>query len=145
MKDELRYELTQTIKYAHKGDQVEASFVTLNAPSSKNMTECAYLKQAFFRALPKDQGDTESATGKEAEIDADAVMMIIAMSPDVDLAKVMISSKKLLTSGVALVDGEEKLTVPIADQLSNDDLEKMTGEYLANFILASALQRLNKN
>ena len=144
MQKEFDYELTSSIEYANKGETAEASFIKLLSPTSKNMTECAFLKQAFFRALPKDKEVDESGKGQENEIDADSVMMIIAMSNDVDLGGVMIAAKKLFTSGVAMVDGETKLTVPLADQLSNEDLEKMTGTYLANFILASALRTLNK-
>ena len=40
-----------------------------------------------------------------------------------------------------MIDGEVKVTKPILDEMSNDDLEGMLGEYLANFILRSVLSK----
>lgn len=145
MKKEITYPLEQTLPYAKAGVLTEGTFVTLSAPTSKNMTECAFLKQAFFRALPKVTPDDVSDDSGSDEVTGAGVMAIITMSKDVDLAGVLITARELFTSGVALVDGEVKLTKPLLDAMSQDDLEAMTGEYMANFILASALQKLKKS
>jgi len=146
MTTEVNYTLSTPIEYAYRGEQVEGTFVTMKAPTSRNMSECAALKQAFFRALPQD--DTVEADAREegeAEITGEGIMTLITMSKDVELATVLVTGRELLTSGVALVEGEEKLTKPLLDKISQDDLEGMVGEYMANFILASALQRLKKS
>lgn len=148
MKTEITYTLQTPIKYAHKGEQEEGSFVILKAPTSRNMKECADLKQAFFRALPKpgSSGENDSTVDTEDEgIPGDAIMAMIMVSNDVELATVLATGRELLTSGVALVEGEEKLTKPLLDSMSADDLEGMIGEYMGNFILASALQRLSRS
>lgn len=142
MDTQITYELEQPIEYAKGGDLEEAKFITLSAPTSRNMAELAFLKQAFFRALPKDGAvEAEQEGDGEAKLTGDAVMTLITMS-DVDLSSVLATGRELLTSGVALVGGEQKLTKPLADNLSMDDLGNMIGEYMANFILASALRRL---
>lgn len=145
MENEFDFELTTNFEYAHKGDMRTAQLIRFAAPTSKNMTECAFLKQAFFRALPTDDRGADQQAEKKTEISGDEVIMMLAMSEKVDLAKVLISAKMLFTSGVAMVDGEEKLTSPLADKMSQDDLENAAGKYMANFILASALRKLNQS
>ena len=141
-KKEIMYPLEQPLTYAKAGVQVEGSFIALTAPTSKNMTECAFLKQAFFRSLPKTRPEDREEVSEAPEITGAGVITLITMSKDVDLSGVLLTAKELFTSGVALVDGEVKLTKPLLDSMSQDDLEAMTGEYMANFILASALRKL---
>jgi len=139
-------DLSQPIEYAKGGELEAGTFITMDPPSSRNMTECAALKQAFFRALPKDGTvETDDTDSNSAEITGEAIMTLITMSKDVELGTVLLLAKELLTSGVAKVEGEVKLTKPLFDNLSQDDVELLVGEYMANFILASALQRLKKS
>ena len=145
MKKEIIYQLTQNLPYAQAGEMIEGKSITLTAPTSKNMTECAFLKQAFFRALPKVTAETSPGTADAGEVTGDGVMALITMSPDVSLSSVLLTARELFASGLALVDGEQRLNKPLLDALSPDDLEAMTGEYMANFILASALQKLKKS
>jgi len=139
-------ELDAPLEYAQKGEMLTGTFITLLAPTSKNMNECATLKQAFFRALPKSGSATMEVedSDQDSDVTGDAVMTMISMSQDVELASVLVTGRELLTSGVALIEGEEKLTKPLADKLSQDDLEKLVGEYIATFIIASALRKAKK-
>ena len=57
------------------------------------------------------------------------------------MAKILLSAVELFKSGVAYIEGEAKVTRPVLDEMSNDDLEGMLGEYLANFILRSVLNK----
>lgn len=144
----ITYELKVSVPYHDKGEVVEGQFITLSAPSSRNLSECADLKQAFFRAMPKDEAGREGSPLSEADknndITGDAIMMLISMSPEVELKKVLLTARELFSSGVAKIDGETKVTKPILDSFSQDDLEDMTGMYLANFILASVLKKMKK-
>lgn len=148
MKKEVEYELKSgELEYGRGGDLTSSGFITLTAPTSKNLVECAQLKQAFFRALNSQRGESEAEKKEDdpdVEINGELVMNMIAMSSDTELAEVLLTAKKLLTSGVAKVGGEEKLTVPLIDQLSLEDLEGLVGTYLVNFILASVLETLKK-
>lgn len=145
MDNTIRYELTKPLEYALKGDLQTASFIELRAPTSRNMTECAALKQAFCRALP----DTENATdsdreGKEvSEITGQDIMGLILRSKDVELITVLLHARKLF-SNVGFIDGEVRLNNLLMDDIDPDDFENMVGEYLARFTLASMLQRMNK-
>lgn len=143
------FSLTSPIEYMYNGEVVEGQFITLMPPTSKNITECADLKQAFFRALPKDTGDTEEVTeedkkNSEGELNGEAIMGLIAMSNNVDLSKVLLTARELFASGIAKIDGETRVNKPMLNNMSLDDLEAMAGEYLVNFILASALKKMSQ-
>jgi len=140
--EDVYYTLIEPLPYAHKGDEVEGSFITLLPPTSRNMKECAFLKQAFFRAIPRDVEPDEAET--DDPVTGEQIMMLILMSQEVDLAPVLAHGRELLTSGRALVDGEAKLTKPLMDKISQADLEGMVGDYMANFILASELRKMKK-
>lgn len=147
---EFDHELQVPFDYAYKGETTKANFITLKAPSVKTPHR-ADLKQCFFRALgggdthtdnPQPPVDTEAKqelpTGSE-------VIQLIAMSKDVKLSAFLEFGKTLLSSGVALVDGETKLTKPLIDMMNPDELEEMLGGYVSNFILAFAFKKLNAN
>lgn len=146
-RNDFSFELTEKFNYGHKGDSVEAQMITFFAPNSKTLTLCADLKQYFFQAMPDSSPDkkTEISESTEVEIDGSGIMMMISGSSKVKLSSVLLTARELFSNKeIALVDGEEKLTQPLLDKISNDDLEDMTGEYMANFILASALRKMNK-
>ncbi len=141
MLKEITYELKQPFGYAHKGNLVEASFLTLSAPTSRNIAECAALKQAFFRALPKESSGSQPQ-GPQAEPRGEDITAMLAASPDVDYASVLLTMRELLPH-IAKIDGEERMTKPLVDSMSPDDLEAVAGVYLLNFILASLLRSQN--
>lgn len=142
------YQLETPVPYAFEGNMIEGTFVTLYPPTSKNIVECAQLKQAFFRSLPKDQNTedvTEDDKSKaEDALTGDAIIALLSMSTEVDLGKIMLTARELFSSGVGKMEGETKLTKPILDKVSFDDLEGMLGAYLVNFILASALRKMKE-
>ena len=140
---EIMHELIKPFKYTPKdsGDQVEAQFIQLSEPSVKQMATCATLKQAFMRVIAKESDSSSDAV--EAP-DTDEVPManriINALyASDTDINVVLLSAKELFKD-VALIDGERKMTVPLLDSMAMEDIEQMTGKYMANFILASVLK-----
>ena len=142
---EFQYVLKQPFTYASKGENVEAKFIELTAPTSKTTHECAALKQAFFRAMSEREGTGETADETDLEVEGSDVMSLIAMSKDVDLPEVLDLGKRLFQMpGIALVDGETKLGNAVVERMSLDDFEDMLGEYMVNFILASSLRRLKE-
>ena len=141
----IEYELKDGLEYAKGGEMVEASFVTLHPPSAKHLTECADLKQAFFRSLPDDDGRELDKSKDLPELDGDAIMTMIAMSRNVELKVVLLTAKQLFKNGVAFLEGEQKMTTPLLEAMSLDDLQSMTGCYMVNFILASSLKKMKDN
>lgn len=145
-KTEFDYPLEVKFNYAYKGDIQEAKFIRLIAPTSKNISQCADLKQAFMRALPTEgRVEEDKETKGLDDLDGESIMMLVSMSKDVSLKSVLISARELFSSGLALVDGETKVTKPILDDMSQDDLENMLGEYYLNFILASWLRKMKNS
>ena len=148
---EFDFVLTQKFSYAHQGQQPSATFVTLKAPTSRNLKECAFLKQAFGRAQAalQDRAAMQSAIteGREAsedtKIEGDDVILMLAASTAVEYGDVLDVAKKLFSSGVAQIEGETKLTSPLIDSMSVEDFEGMLGQYLVNFTLASLLAKTN--
>jgi hypothetical protein len=143
---EFDYALKAPFTYAFNGDDTEATFITLTAPTPKHARECAELKQGFFvaqRSLPDVSDDIELSEAakekKETGLNGDDVLVILAGCKDVDYPRLLEVARKLFTSGIAQVDGETKLTSPLVDKMSLDDFESMTGAFLANFTLASML------
>jgi len=149
---EVIHELIKPFNYTPKnaGEETEASFITLKEPSVKQLTACSTLKQAFMRVIASEatnSGDT-AAVDTDADTDADTDtgamednIMNALYASDEDIAKLFLTAKELFRE-VALVDGEKKVTVPMLDAMCIEDIEKMTGKYMANFILASVLEAL---
>lgn len=149
--EEFDFVLTKKIPYSDDGVEVEGSFIKLTAPSSKQLTNCTELKQAFMRAI----GDMDKKYTKEEiedakkslgdskqDMDGSGIMSTLYMSKNVDMVKVLISAIELFRTGVAEIEGKKELTKPLIDLMSQEDLERMTGEYMANFILRSVLKEM---
>lgn len=146
------HELESPFKYAHKGEELTASFIELRPPTTKNLNECSILKQAVFQSLRsagkgeevRELSEEDKKAAAEESFGSDEIMMILNSSSEVELSVVLATARELFTGkhGVALVDGEERFTKPLFDEMSFEDLENMTGAYLANFILASSLKSM---
>ena len=137
---EKQFDLTKPFEYAFDGDVRSAAFITLLPPTMKQHSQAAALKQSIIRIVTDavrnaDDEDPEDSKKDEA-ITAKMVVTTIYGSGCVEVNVVWEQVRALLKSGVALIDGEQKLTVPLMDKMSPDDFENMAGEYIANFTLA---------
>lgn len=143
MEDSFDFELTKPFKYAHAGEQVEAKFIRFISPSKKQMEHNVFLKEAFFKAVKSMEGKSEKSKIKKEEnetLSGEEVLAMLYMTPDVDMFKVLLSAIELFKTGVAMADGSEKLTQSMIDEISQDDIESMTGQYMINFTIASFLK-----
>ena len=148
MNSEFQFELTQPIKYHANGDDVEATFVTLAAPSYKQMDKCVPLKQAFYRAAASMGDDSEDAVTTEVDVSPDKPsitpeeLISLFYQSDEDMVKIVLYGVELFkVPSIAQVDGSVNMTQPLIEKLSQDDIENMLGQYMINFILASALSK----
>jgi tagatose-1,6-bisphosphate aldolase len=141
---EIIYELKQQIEYAHGGEKEQASFIVLTAPGYEQMRDFVTIKQALLAAINSvsdNSGEAEKPDTDETEEKAskatgsDYVKLLYLWKGD--LQPVMQAAKRMLTSGVATVEGAEPLTVPLLKKISMVDFEGLVGEYLANFIVPS--------
>lgn len=141
--DELNYELKHPFQYAHgKGDVIDANFITLKAPTFKQMDKIVPIKQALVAAINQMQEsvttDGASDTDEDSSITGAQVMQLLYLW-DGNLPGVFINAQELFKSGAALVDGETKLTIPLMEKMTPTDFERMTGEYIACFLAPSLM------
>ncbi len=147
MNTECQFELSKPIKYHAGGEDVEGSFITLVAPSYKQMDKCIPLKQAFYRAavsVSDDSGEVVTETGASSDdpsMTPDGLISLFYQSSE-DMVKIILYGVELFKSnGIAQLEGSVNLTQPLIEKMSQDDLENMLGFYMVNFILASALSK----
>lgn len=144
-KTEIVFDLISPIEYHSKGNVEQSYQLILKAPSNRVGRQGNQLKQGFMRAL-KSLADTSGKveTGKDQEskdITAEEIIEVLQMS-DVDYADYIDTFKSLITNKIAEVTEGVFLTNPMFDSLSIDDTDKMLGEYLESFLLASRLKKL---
>lgn len=149
-KTEHDFYLRVPLSYSSGADQRDATFIRLFAPSSKVSRECAALKQAFLRAIPKEVSASAKAAAKASDSADDLtgsdVIEVLAVSATVDLPDTLEVGKRLLLApNIAKVEGEAKLTSALMDRLDQEDFENMLGEYMANFTIASVLSKTKKD
>lgn len=145
VKDEFEFELTKPIEYHHSGNLETGRLLILKAPSQRNAKERTKLQQGFFRAITSVQntgGDDKKATDN-VEIKGSDIVAIM-LSSSVDMVAFLEDFRRLLTSGVCLIEGRETLTAALYDKLDPDDVDSILGEYLGNFILSSRLKTLQR-
>ncbi len=144
---ELSTPIEVQIKSADGGDTEYASEIVFKSPTSKNLKECAQLKQAFAKAMveagERATDDSKAETDKKVEdITGSDVMQALSVS-SVELEVVWERGMRLLTSGVGnvvLSTGDDKpLSGTVMRNVSVDDIERMVGEYAVFFILKSFL------
>lgn len=135
------FDLTEPIEYSHKGELVQGTSITLYAPKPAQRKKAMKLKQVFFQSLPKSDGSERKTNEKESEIDGNMVLFIVAQS-DADYADFIETGRSLLCDRNAKINDEEYLTTVTVDKLDLDDMETMIGQYVANFIVKSALKAL---
>ena len=139
------FELTKSFKYAFKGEQRDAQFISLFPPTMRQHSQASDLKQSINNIVAKavedagvegseDDDDDDDDDDKEG-IAAKQVVSLIYVSTCIKANVVWEQAKALFKEGVALVDGEQKLTKPLIEKMDPSDFEKLVGEYVANFIL----------
>lgn len=140
----MQYELKHPFEYAYKGDVQTASFIELSAPSYKTMSHFVPIKQAFTSAvqeLTTTMSGTETSDApkdEDSSVDGAQVLAIMYQWKG-EMSAVYLHAEQLFKSGVALVDGETKLTSELLNKMDFSDVESMLGDYIANFIAASLL------
>ncbi len=149
---DLTVNLKHKIDYDYKGEKVEASFVSISPPTVKHIHLTSVLKQAFQVSAVKNNERNKDKYVEEKDDkndskteNSDAVAVIYAGGSDINIKEVMLTAKELMTSGLVLVEGEEKLTKPLCDKLDQEDFEEILGAFLVNFILASLLKNQKKS
>lgn len=152
-KSQFEFTLAQPVKVQKGGEHVEAVLLTLKAPSAAHRRFTNKLKQGFFQALEyhKKSADdrvtssAEPSASAKDEITPDEFMSMMYMS-GVKMEDYFSAFKGLICApGIATIDPGVKVTEAIFDQILDDDVDRLMGEYLVNFFVASMMSRLNKS
>lgn len=141
---EIIYNLEDSFEYAFQGESKTAGFISLSKPIMKQHFEAAQLQQSIMKMIRKEYSDGDGDDVKKeeaADLNGDAVTseMILTLmfcTDSVNINTMFEQAKTLFKSGVALIDGEQKLTSSLIYKMSIDDFQNLTGEYIVNFILA---------
>ena len=150
MPDDVMYGLLKPFEYAFKGEMRMAKFITLKAPTVRNISSVAKLKQGFMQAIAGDRNtknyqDKKGVDSKEADLDSltgEMILTMLSMS-NIDYSKYLETALSVFTnSEICSLDGETELGRNLSLKLSFDDLEGVTGEYLRVFILSSVLRMM---
>lgn len=142
MSKEILIELENPIMVTGNGDEAEINIISLEPPTGKIAHLCADIKSAFFSSITNLSTDgAEEAKKDKSEISGKDMIQMMYMS-GTDMKKVIITAKEIIKA-VGLLGGEKVVTQPLVDKMSPDDIENCLGEYMANFILKSALREMN--
>ena len=149
-KSQFDFELTTPIKYQKDGEFHEARVIAVKAPSKKHRKQSIRIKQGFYQAMQYHQANNASSEKAVEEarkkleegdetITGQEIMMMLYMS-DVDIERFDEAFDKLLLSpGICMVDDAVQLTTPILDELSEEDTDRLLGEYMENFFVGSMM------
>ncbi len=140
--EEITFQLKKHIHYSYEGEEIFGKFIILYSPTKKQMKECVFLKQAFFRAANSIKSDGTEDKDQTQEIKGQDIISLL-YSSDADMHKVLLSGIALLKSGAAKIEGVKDMTSPMIEEMGHDDLENIIGEYIANFIVASLMNENN--
>ena len=141
-----QYELPDPIEYSVKGEQTFGSSITFYAPKPAQRKKTTKLKQTFFQSLPRgnESAKPEQAKDETPEITGEAILALVASST-VDYSEFIELGRSLICDRNAKIDDVEFLTTALVDRIDIDILEDMIGQYVANFIVRSALKSLGKS
>lgn len=151
-KKELEFELSEMIQIHHADKQsgtseiLDTNKLILKAPSYNTYDERIRLRQGYMQAVKAlqstikdnvpDQSDSDGDTNDK--ITGEVVINVLYMS-DIEMVPYMKIFEALLLN-VCYVDGKVQLTKTILNKIDLDDLERMLGEYIANFIIPSSMK-----
>ena len=166
MKQEFDFTLEYPISFHHDGEVRQAHIITLRAPSRKHSNLTAKLRQWFAQAIADmqsrgiggdDEVDVDSDSVDEVEADEDvsidddetlieaASAMNILLASNIDYQVFEAKFVKLITCQnpvICTVDGldDVKMTQSIYETFNDSDWEKLVGEYIARFLVSSAMR-----
>lgn len=154
--ESFEYELSYALDYAMDGEMRQGSKLVIFAPNYKIGQYAALIEQEFSKAMfefsktmaamnpgTPDVQQAPPPKSESNEMSAQELQAIITMlfsSADID--KCFVALQKILTfeqagKAMCLVDGLEKLTMPLMEQLKYVDVKNILAMYIENFISTS--------
>ena len=148
-KTEIRVTLSTPIRYSTKGEFKETEILVLKAPTNRVLSQVSFLQQGFMRVIRAEEEKIPSSQIEEIkaennssggdELNGKQMMLAIKASEFVDFQEYANVFRDMLTHNLAFLDGEEKLTKPVLDEIYTHDMDKIMEAYFENFIIASLI------
>ncbi len=151
MSNDITVELTRAIKFTPdgSGELADGDFVILREPTAapRELKICSFLKQQFFimsmevaRNGKEEKDDVVESTDKKTVIAGTEIIYGMYGCQSIDMTKVLEKAKELFKI-VGKIAGAKLLTDHMLNSMYPEDLEKLLGEYMVNFILRSILSK----
>lgn len=145
-KIEFEFNLSVPIKHHKGGESVDCSKLILRAPSANDRRQTTRLKQLFMRAIQSTQknfADQQPIKQKKEQTKLDGVSVTgLLLMSDIDLMECYDQLKIILLNNCAFIENEKPITEFHFNQLADDDLELLLGEYIANFLIPSWMEKM---
>lgn len=143
---EFNHTLKDPFEYGKGGGMKDATFITFRAPKANAVDQCALIEAAFAMAvsslteLAANSNINQEKKKEASELEGGEIIMMLGSCPDVDMAEIYRTAKSIFINGkTATIDDIVQLTGPTYDKISMTDMRMMTGDYIANFLVASYL------
>lgn len=143
------FQLSQSLKYARKGEQEETATIMMHAPSMEVFDEESSLAQLVMGAFadaqrlsgslsPDQIREARENAESEEMMDAESIRMMLYASQNVKFTEIAGAFKRLAVKVCFLAD-DVKMTNSMFDKMDLDDFKGLVCSYIANFITPSLL------
>jgi len=146
-KEPIVFKLSSPIKLSVDGKFEKQYELYLYSPSNKDRKLTRKLRQQFMHVIADMQNkfaDSEGSGKESGEMDGNALIQAIYLS-DNEINNFIDTFKTLATNGAVKFINDTNINSISYDEISEEDEEKILGEYLANFILTSLMKQLNES
>lgn len=140
------YELERPILYQDETGEKETHTLVLYAPSNQLAEQKGILRQKVLAAFVE-AGNSSSANKPDKEekkkdkIEPEEILFAIAVSKH--FLEIKTAFRELLKNGCLSLDGKiDKITNWHLDQIEDEELEEVMGQFIVNFIIPSWMKRL---
>lgn len=155
-KDEFIFELSKPLEYHKKGEIAFTNELILKAPSSNKKRFTSKLRQGYYAAqielssifdkmldkgeLEKRREDEEKKESSKSEEQKKEDLMetfltCMRSTTKVDYGDYHDTFKEFLTRDIAFCSEDIAITKTVYNDISDNDTERLLGEYMANFLL----------
>jgi hypothetical protein len=139
-KTEFKFILNSPITHHKAGDTAECTSLRLVAPSYKNRQYTAQLTQTFMRAMKGMEGsgqkNKKEQDTKDDPFTRENIIAMLLMS-DIDICTAYDNLKNVLLHEGCFLENDKQMTKTHFEQLVDEDLQLLLGDYIANFLIPS--------
>ena len=151
---EFEFELSESLTYLHEGGESKTKTLLFKAPSNSQEVLIDQLRKPLMKALTdagRDSVESEkkSKTSKKEKKENDkndkmdgATLLLMLYGADLDITEFKENFWTMILDDLCLVARRIKFTRTLLNEICLDDRDEILGEYTANFILPSWLNRL---